>query len=665
MATERRRGKGNHIDSVVEQILQRVRESRNFDFRNYKRATLKRRIERRMADRRCKSVTDYQALLEREPTEVGALIGSLLIKVTGFFRDKEMWDTLSTKVIPQMLAEKRAGEEIRVWCAGCATGEEAFSVALLLADAMGPAFQNQEVKIFGTDADESAVAFARRGIYSREQVQSVPADLLKNWFYEEAGSWAVRKEIRRAVVFGVNNLVSDAPISRLDLLVCRNVFIYFDGQMQKRVLTRFHHALRRHGLLILGKSELIPFAGKIFEPVDLQHRIYRKDGRRDAAVNQERLVSLLEQESVARSVEEGQTELDAVDQFHRDVVQSTHTPLIATAKDGTILLWNGAAARLWGRGENDVTGKKLTSLNLPGLSGELLIEKSAAVREGRTSSETATGALSRAGEQEAKRISVEVSPLRDAGQEITGLLYAVQDVTAFRDLERDLRKANEERQSAYEELQTINEELQSANEELETTNEELQSANEELQTTNEELQSTNEELETTNEELQSTNAELDATNRELAHRTEEMNSLGFVQRATIRSLSAAVVVLDADGRIKMWNLAAERLLGIPENEAVGQLLWSLDVPGLERTVLQKMRKSISKKAPMSAEQVGYELPNGSQGKAKVAAVPIVDGGSVLGSVIIFEDATKAAGLASELAALKSANHGNDGKQHRR
>ena len=273
MATERRRNKSEDIDSAVEQILERIRESRNFDFRNYKRATLKRRIERRVADRHCRTVADYQTLLEREPTEFGALIGSMLIKVTGFFRDKEMWDTLSTKVIPQMLAEKRAGEEIRVWCAGCATGEEAFSVALLLADAMGPAFQNQEVKIFGTDADESAVAFARRGIYSQEQVQTVPPEMLKNWFYEESGGWAVRKEIRRAVVFGVNNLVSDAPISRLDLLLCRNVFIYLDAQMQKRVLTRFHYALRRHGLLVLGKSELIPFAAKIFEAIDLQRRI--------------------------------------------------------------------------------------------------------------------------------------------------------------------------------------------------------------------------------------------------------------------------------------------------------------------------------------------------------------------------------------------------------
>ncbi|HTO96842.1 MAG TPA: CheR family methyltransferase [Myxococcales bacterium] len=652
MARKRRRGASN-LDAAVEQILQRIRESRNFDFRNYKRATLERRIERRMAELGSRSVVDYQSLLEREASEFGALIAPMLIKVTGFFRDKEMWDALSSKVIPRLLSEKRPGEEIRVWCAGCAAGEEAFSVALLLAEAMGPAFQNQEVKVFGTDADESAVAFARRGIYTREQVEAVPPEMLKNWFVEEAGGWAVRNEIRRAVVFGVNDLVSDAPIPRLDLLLCRNVFIYLDAQMQKRVLTRFHYALRWHGLLVLRKSELIPFAGKIFEAIDPQRRIYRKEGRRDAAVPQERLVSLLEQESVARSADEGQGESGPVDQFHRDVVQST--PLIATAKDGTILLWN-AAARLWGRGENDVTGKKLASLNLSGLPGEPLIEKTAAVREGRSVSEAGSGTLSRAGDQGTKQISVEVTALRDAGHEVSGLLYAVQDVTAFRDMERDLRKANEERQSAYEELETTNEELQGANEELQTTNEELQ-------TTNEELETTNEELETTNEELQSTNAELDATNRELAHRTEEMNSLGFVQRTTIRSLSAAVAVLDSSGRIKLWNLAAERLLGIPAAEAVGQLLWTLSVPALQRPVLQKMRKAVSQNAPMRAEQIGYELPNGSEGRATVAAVPIVDGGTVLGSVIIFEDATKMANLASELAALKGS--GNNGKRSRR
>jgi two-component system CheB/CheR fusion protein len=231
----------------------------------------------------------------------------------------------------------------------------------------------------------------------------------------------------------------------------------------------------------------------------------------------------------------------------------------------------------------------------------------------------------------------------------------VRDVSMVRQMEVELRQATEERRSAYEELETMNEELQSSNEELETTNEELQSANEELQTTNEELQSTNEELETTNEELHSTNAELDATNRELAHRTEELNALAFVQRTIIRTIGGAVVVLDPSGKIKLWNLAAERLLGISEDEAVGQALWTLNVPALGRAVLQKIRKALQQNSSYR-DDLHYELPTGAQGRANIVAVPIVDDGVVLGSVIVFEDVTKMATLTAELSELKKNGH---------
>src|SRR5438046_1411147 len=267
MAVEpKRHGGASAADKAVEQIIERIHEARKFDFRNYKRPTLRRRIERRMADRGCRSAAEYLVLIEDDPGELQALLASMLIKVTGFFRDQQTWDLLSRKVIPQMLSEKRTGEEIRVWCAGCATGEEAFSVAILLATAMGPAFQNQEVKIFGTDADEKSVGFARRGVYSREQVKALPADLLKTWFVEEHTGWSVRTETRRSVVLGVHDLVSDEHVCGLDLLVCRNVFIYLDATLQKRVLTRFHYALRPTGLLLLGRRELRPCARKSLPP---------------------------------------------------------------------------------------------------------------------------------------------------------------------------------------------------------------------------------------------------------------------------------------------------------------------------------------------------------------------------------------------------------------
>ncbi|MFL5411021.1 MAG: CheR family methyltransferase [Myxococcales bacterium] len=639
----------------LEEILQKLREARNFDFRSYKRATLYRRVLRRMQDHGKSTLAEYSALLDSHPAEYDALLSSMFIKVTSFFRDKDTWDELSKRVIPQMLAEKRPGEEIRAWCAGCATGEEAFSLALTLAEVLGPSFTNQDVKVFGTDVDEKAIAFARHAHYPTDHVESIPPRLLKEWFVEENGGYTVRKDIRRCVVFGVNNVLGDAPISRLDLLLCRNVFIYLDAKMQKRVLHRFHYALRRNGILVLGKSELIPFAAKIYDTVDLSRRIYRKDGKREVDLGQDRLVGLLEQETIDRTERDVTADLGTLDQFHRDVLQSLRVPVVATSMDGAVMLWNGAASALWGRSESDVTGKKLATLNLPGLSGELLIEKSRAVRDGRSEREVSPGSVPAGDSVPARQLDVEVSILRDPAGERQGLVYVAHDVTTFREMEVEARRATDERQASFEELQTLTEEMQSSNEELETTNEELQSANEELQTTNEELQSTNEELETTNEELQSTNAELDATNRELAHRTEEMNKLAFYQRTILRSLSAAVVVLDTQGRINMWNLAAERLLGLAEGEALGQVLWTLAIPAIPRPVLGRVRKSLAQNLANRTEEVEYELPSGGAGTAMVAAVPILDGGAGLGSVLIFEDTTRQTALAAENARLKARN----------
>src|SRR5579883_1804409 len=249
-------------NAELETILHRIHESRNFDFRNYKRATLRRRIERRMADRGRKTGREYMALLEREPDEFQSLISSMLIKVTAFFRDPEMWERLRESVLPELLASHRTDEELRVWCAGCATGEEAYSAAIAIAEVLGSRFTGRELKVFGTDVDPVAIAHARRGIYSDRAVEDVPKKLLGRWFSRSPEGWGLRPDIRRTVVFGVNNLVSDAPISRLNLILCRNVFIYLDAQLQKRALARFHYALRHHGILVLGKSELIPYAAK-------------------------------------------------------------------------------------------------------------------------------------------------------------------------------------------------------------------------------------------------------------------------------------------------------------------------------------------------------------------------------------------------------------------
>ncbi|MFL5263637.1 MAG: CheR family methyltransferase, partial [Anaeromyxobacteraceae bacterium] len=482
---------------ALERILVRIKEARNFDFRQYKRATLLRRIERRMADRRCATLAEYEALLDASPHEYDALVTSLLIKVTSFFRDREVWDAVREKVVPALVESKRRHPEIRAWSVGCATGEEAYSIAMLACEALGPAVASATVKVFGTDVDETALATARRGVYPAASVAEMPTTRRDLFFTPVAGGWSIRGELRRMVVFGVNNIVRDAPISRLDLLMCRNVFIYLDAQLQARVLTRFHYALRPNAFLVLGKSELIPVAAKLFEPVDLSRRVYRKTASRVRE-----LPPMLDR-SPAEPVEpveptRREDELSAVAQRQLDVLNALPDPVIATTVDGNVTVWNAAAARIWKRTEDEVRGKRLAALGLNGVPGELLGDRAAQVRDGAAERYTADVDVDDLGHL---TFSLEVAPLRGLDGVVEGLLYVARDVSAARLLEAELRRMREQRDKAIEDLQTTAEEMQSANEELETTNEELQSANEELQTTNEELQSTNEELETTNEEL--------------------------------------------------------------------------------------------------------------------------------------------------------------------
>jgi two-component system, chemotaxis family, CheB/CheR fusion protein len=636
-------------DPSFDKIVDRIRTARNFDFRNYKRETLQRRIARRMGERKTSNYSDYLKILDREPEEYSALISTMLIKVTTFFRDPEAWTELAARVLPRFLDGRKAGSEIRIWSAGCATGEEAYSLAILVAEHLGPAFVNYDIKIFGTDVDEAAISYARRGTYTALQVEDLSKDRLRRWFQQVPGGYTVRQELRRAVVFGVNNLVSDAPISRLDLLVCRNVFIYLDATLQQRVLNRFYYALKPDGVLFLGKAELIPYAARLFEGMDLQRRLYCKIQRGQMSPQaRDRLIELLDQERLSSETDRTLRETGLIEHFHRNIATSLPIPVIATTMDGTISLWNEPSARLWGRTEGEALGRKLAQLALPGLSGEILVEKTNLVRDGRSQRESGDGKVPRGGEAAAIELSIDVTPMRGARGDVIGILYTATDISSHRAVESQLRDVTNELQAAHEAAQTTNEELQSSNEELQTTNEELQSSNEELQTTNEELQSTNEELETTNEELQSTNAELDATNRELAARTEEMNLLGLYQRTIIRSLSAAVVVLDIEGRITAWNVAAERLLGLAEVEALGQLIWTLRVPALGRPLVERIRRNFGKNLALRVEDYRYPLHTGGRGHAVVAAVPLLEDGNYLGAVVVFEDITNAVGMAAQL-----------------
>ena len=257
-------------------LLRYLRGARGFDFHGYKTNTLGRRIRKRMASLAIEKFSAYQDYLEVHPDEFGTLFNTILINVTSFFRDPAAWESLRTIAIPAIAAARGVGEPIRAWSAGCASGEEAYTIAMLLAEELGPEWYRSQVKIYATDVHEEALNTARHAAYTPGQVAGVPPDLLEKYFERVDGRYVFRPDLRRQVIYGRHDLIGDAPISRIDLLVCRNTLMYFNAETQARILSRFHFALNEGGFLLLGRAETLMSQGKAFTPVDLQRRLSRK-----------------------------------------------------------------------------------------------------------------------------------------------------------------------------------------------------------------------------------------------------------------------------------------------------------------------------------------------------------------------------------------------------
>src|SRR5215469_7652095 len=259
-----------------EDLLYMLKETRGFDFTGYKRSTLQRRVRRRMALVNLETFAEYRDFLELQPDEFGLLFDSMLINVTSFFRDPLAWQALREKVLPELLSAKSPKSPIRVWSAGCATGEEAYTLAMVLAEELGPDQFRERVKIYATDLDEDALQQARTGAYEARALADVP-DRLRDIYFEPSGNRrAFRRDLRRQVIFGRNDLTRDAPISRVDLLVARNTLMYFNAEAQANVVRRFHFALSYPGYLFLGKAEMLLNHADRFTPVDLRKRLFRK-----------------------------------------------------------------------------------------------------------------------------------------------------------------------------------------------------------------------------------------------------------------------------------------------------------------------------------------------------------------------------------------------------
>jgi two-component system CheB/CheR fusion protein len=611
-------------DSAFEALLDFLKRSRGFDFGGYKRTSLERRFKRRMDAIGCKSYGDYLDYLEVHPEEYEQLFDTLLINVTEFFRDVAAWEHLRDDVLPPLLAAKGADEPIRVWSAGCASGEEAYTVAMVLAELLGEGAYRERVKIYATDVDEGALTTARHAIYTSKQLEAVPEELRTRYFEHADQRMAFRKDLRRTVIFGRNNLVSDAPISRLDLLICRNTLMYFTAETQGRILRHFHFALRDHGVLMLGKSEMMISHRDVFAAVDINRRIFRK------LDNPPSLLARVA--GLANGAEAIELPLSEDERASRDsALEVGPHPQVIVSRTGVLTFANLPARALFGVGLDDL-GKPFQDLELSYQPAELRTPVEEALRERRRVS---VGEVQfRPNEGEERTLDVTIVPLLPTGGQPYGTSIVFEDVSRYSRMRAELEGNRRDLELAYEELQ-------STIDELETTNEELQSANEELQTTNEELQSTNEELETMNEELQSTNEELETINDELRDRTAELNNLNEFLEAILTSLGIGVAVVDRQQRVQVWNHRAEDLWGLRQDEAVEHHLLSLDI-GLPTEQLAGSLRSVLGGGSGREELVLASVNR--RGRAIACTTTILpllsqstDGDSTRGAIILMQD----------------------------
>jgi two-component system, chemotaxis family, CheB/CheR fusion protein len=602
------------IDPEFEAILEFVRDARAFDFTGYRRPSLVRRFEKRMQMVGVDGFAGYRQYLEEHPEEFNQLFNTILINVTGFFRDRESWDLLNTDVIPQIIERKQDFEPIRVWSAGCASGEEPYSVAMLLAEQLDADGFSDRVKIYATDVDEEALSEAREASYTPKQLANVPDDLRERYFQQSNGEFTVRNDLRRGVIFGRNDLHQDPPISRVDLLISRNTLMYFSPPVQERILANFHFALTRQGYLMVGKAEALQSRQHMFVAYDLKRRIFVKDG--DIEIRVRHRPQPPREEPTPEPLPLGDTAFE-----HGPIAQ------IVIDQRNHVAGANQAARALFGLRLRDV-GRPLQDLELSYRPVELrsVIEQVRSERRAVTTRDVPWPAQN----GEARSFDVQVSPLVGSDRtSLVGIGVTFLDVSPHRMLQDELEQARRELETAYEELQ-------STVEELETTNEELQSTNEELETTNEELHSTNEELETMNEELQSTNEELETMNDEMRERTDEAVRANAFLRSILASVLQSVVVVDRDLRVTAWSDRSAELWGLREDEVDGQHFLNLEI-GLPVGELRAPIRAVLGGLPVEAVELQGHDRRGRSVRTTVSFSPLHGpAGELLGVILVMD-----------------------------
>src|SRR5216684_300376 len=491
-------------NSTLKDLIQELAQERGVDLRGYKITTLERRVNRRMQQLGLHSYDEYLSYIRTKPAENNDLLNTVLINVTRFFRDPPAWQVLEESVLPALFKDRPSGSSFRVWCAGCATGEEAYSVAILLFDFLGARVSEFDIKVYATDNDDEALDVARHAQYPAESLRGMRPELRTKYFTGQ-GTLRVARDVRRLVIFGRSNLLTDAPISHVDLLLCRNVLIYFDATAQSHIMGRLKYALNDGGMLFLGKSETQLKRNAEFIPINARWRIFQ---RRSSPGDPNQGKTFMDEDLRGRA----QHELQTLRLYYGTILETLEPGVLVLNNTDTVITENDKIQKLWEL-SGSLAGRKLQDSSLwercPELRQHFETSKMAQPKTVRFNCQASKSTV----------VTVTIRPIMsESGTGRVGTLIYAENITPRVTLQNTI-------------------------EELETTGEELE-------TTNEELQSLNEELETTNEELSSRTRELDEVNARYSEMLERM--------------PWPVFLVDDDVRIHMFNSAAQKFFGFAQ-----------------------------------------------------------------------------------------------------
>ncbi|MGB7933744.1 MAG: chemotaxis protein CheB [Gammaproteobacteria bacterium] len=600
------------VKDDLEQVLALLRERSNFDFLAYRKRMLLRRIQRRMGLNQMERLPDYLTLLRKQPEELERLARDLLISVTSFFRDPEMFHVLETRVLPALLTARGAHDTVRIWVPGCATGEEAYSLAMLLVERVDTIGKDSLPQVFATDVDRRALEVARRGIYPDSVLMDLSHQRLHRFFTRvDDVHWQVKKPLREMVLFAPHNLLSDTPFSRLDLVSCRNLFIYLEPHAQQTLLELFHFALNDGGFLILGPSESIGRQLDLYQPFSKKWRIFRRTSRTRRAVISLPVLPGGHPGTLSQTPVTDSAAAANLSELTRNTLLADYAPAAVVIDQHYQVHHYSGPTHLYLQQPGGAPSQDLLTLANPGMRPRLRTVVQRVMQEHQRVDISGIG-IKRAGCNVAVRLSSQ--PLRSKGAEEGLILVTFQDVPGAPDNAGDgaARPAVDEElvQQLEHELKTTREELQSTIEELESSNEELRASNEEAMSVNEELQSANEELETSKEELQSLNEELSSVNAQLQDKVNELEGTTDDMANLMASVDVPILFLAANSTIHRFTPGATRLFNLIDSDIgrpLSHITMRFEDPELARDIDLALQGRIPPEREVHTEQEQWYL----------------------------------------------------------